>query len=614
MPASRRGVTLLPSEAAPANGAWLPFPSVDRRTFLRGTAGLAVAGAFARLDLASAGAQTAPPPIGPVPLQPPANWPPAPGKYDGLIGEWIYTENLLPGSDGWRIGGTEPAGTRAIASGGLTPQAIEGYLDATSARLGQRVGFHVSSVTSTYTIDAYRMGWYQGFGGRLVWRSGPLPGWQQGPPRVDPATNMIEAPWDTTYELTLHGPPFIPGCYLFRLTAADGSARLVPLTIRDDHSRARFVVVNAVADWQAYNEWGGASLYYGRAAAARTFDARARVVSFDRPYDWGLGAADFIGAELPLIMRMEEAALDVTYVTSIDVHQRPDLLKRHKAVLSTAHDEYWTAKMRNGFEAARDSGVNLAFFGANAMFRQVRFEDSSHGSLRHEVCYKSAKEDPVTDKQLTTVNWREAPLERPEASLVGAQYEGLGIFDLEVTFPDAWIWEQTSVVAGQKFAGVMGPEYDRVYPSSPDNIEILARSPFAQGRKGLTHADTTYYSASSGAGVFASGTIGWLNHLEPIDASGAPREPALYHATMNILRLFGAGPAGRARQSVPNRAQADAQSKTADTQAKKKTGPPPPQYVPEPGAPVDTPPPSEPSYEGGGGGSGGTILPPLPTP
>lgn len=530
---------------------------VDRRSFLKGSVGLAAAGAFARLDLGVAGAAPGPPPapVAPASLAPTA-WPPTPGAYTGLVADWVVAENALPGSDGWRIGGPEPAGTVAANRDGPVTPGIEGYLDATSATLGQRIAFHVSSASPTYTIEAYRMGWYQGQGGRLVWQSDQLPGWRQRAPRVDEETNLAEAHWDTTYEITLHAPPFVPGCYLFRLTGADGASRLVPLTIRDDTSHARFVVINPVADWQAYNEWGGASLYYGRGAGegSRNFGNRARVVSYDRPYDWGLGAADFIGADLPLIMRMEEAGLDVTYATSIDVHDSPERLKRHAAVLSTAHDEYWTMQMRQGVEGARDAGVNLVFFGANAMFRQVRLEDSPQGPFRHQVCYKSSSEDPLRQEapDFTTVNWREAPVSRPECSLIGVQYDGLGWADLVVTNPEGWIWADTGIERGQTFPRVVGPEFDRISSASPENVEIMARSPIEEVSGRESHADMTYYSAPSGAGVFATGTIAWIDKLTPGDGTLAPREPQLYHATMNVLRAFGAGPAGGVHASTPN--------------------------------------------------------------
>jgi hypothetical protein len=414
---------------------------------------------------------------------------------------------------------------------------------------------------------------------------------KQPPPRVHEDTNLVEAEWEPSYRLTPRFPTFLPGCYLFRLVA-DGASRLVPLTIRNDASQARYLVVNAVADWQAYNEWGGASVYYGRrsSGSSRNYGARARVVSFDRPYDWGLGAGDFIGAELPLIMRMEEAGLDVTYATSIDVHRDPARLLRHRAALSLAHDEYWTHEMRAAFEGARDQGVNLVFFGANAMFRQVRLEDSPLGPFRREVCYKSASEDPIERSELTTVNWRDAPLGRPEAALIGVQYDGQGFADLEVTNPDGWIWEETGVGYRQKFRGVIGPEFDRVFSSSPTNIQVFARSAIREKTDRDTWADIAYYSAPSGAGVFSTGTIGWISTLNPHNYTNMPREPQLYHATMNVLRLFGAGPAGAARPSIPNSSSV-------------RPSPLPPKPKPAtPATPPTTAPPAAPPPPDPGGG------------
>jgi hypothetical protein len=407
---------------------------------------------------------------------------------------------------------------------------------------------------------------------------------------------MAEAQWDPTFELTLHGPPFVPGVYLFCLTTAGGWKRHVPLTIRDDLSRSKYLFVNAVADWQAYNEWGGGSVYYGGVGHSRNYGARSRVVSFDRPYDWGLGAGDFIGAELPLLMRMEEAGLDVTYCTSVDVHENPDLLKRHTAVLSTAHDEYWSMPMRNAFESARDAGTNVAFWGANAMFRQIRFQDSPNGKNRREVCYKSASEDPVDNRNLTTVNWRDAPLDMPEASIIGVQYDGQGFADLEVNNPDGWIWEATGVGYGQKFGGVIGPEFDRQFGASPENLEVFARSAIREKQGRATYADTAYYSAPSGAGVFASGTNGWISRLKYHYSTPDPLEPQLYHATMNVLRLFGQGPAGKARPANGNA------SSISPSALPEEPPPPPKRYapaVPPPTSPPNTPPP--------------TLLPPLST-
>jgi hypothetical protein len=368
---------------------------------------------------------------------------------------------------------------------------------------------------------------------------------------------MVDAShWETTYELTLDDN-YPPGCYLFRLVGENGSDWHVPLTVRDDASRARFLMVNGESEWQAYNEYGGYSLYFGRGSRGRNFESRARVVSFDRPYALGAGSGDFIGLEHPLVMRLEEQGFDVTYATSIDLHTKPDMLQQHTAFLSPGHDEYWSAPMRDGAEKARDAGVNLAFFGANAAYRQVRFEDSSVGANRHQVCYKSAAEDPMTkvNPALSTVNWRDAPVSRPEMQLVGVGYDGNPVkADLVIADPGAWVFEGLGFRAGQVIGpDVIGPEFDRAFPgSSPKNLQVLAHSPVRVGRR-ASFADTSYYSSASGAGVFASASIWWLTKLSPPRLFAAsPYIPEIVEITLNVLRAFGEGPAGKKYPSQGN--------------------------------------------------------------
>ena len=96
------------------------------------------------------------------------------------------------------------------------------------------------------------------------------------------ATNTYEARWDPTTTFVI-GEDWPVGSYLLKLVASTGQQRWVPLTVRDDASTATYVVVNSVNTWQAYNRWGGCSLYDCRAVPG----GRSRMVSFDRPYDIG---------------------------------------------------------------------------------------------------------------------------------------------------------------------------------------------------------------------------------------------------------------------------------------------------------------------------------------
>jgi len=458
-----------------------------------------------------------------------------------IYANWVREENAKPGTSSWNLdnGGTNQ---------------IEGYASAVSAQQGDTLTMFVSTQAPTFTAQAFRMGYYQGQGGRLVWSSTTLPGTRQALPSVTPGTNMVEASWAPSFHLPITSQ-FPPGVYLVKLQGSDGFQHHIPFTVRDDSSHAAYLVQNSVTSWQAYNEWGSYSLYYGTQGRERDFAHRARIVSFDRPYDKGDGSSDFLGLEHPLIMLMEQMGLDVTYTTDVDVHQNPAVLMNHRSFWSLGHDEYWSTPMRDGAEAARDAGVNLAFLGSNAAFRQIRFEPSPNGPNRHQVCYKSAAEDPMSrvNAPLTTVNWRDAPVSRPESIMIGQQYESNPVnADLVFVDPSAWMFAGTGIQAGTRIAVGVGSEYDRYYPTQagPHNVQILAHSPLVcNGRPSF--ADMTYYTAPSGAGVFATGSIYWITKLSQ-PGPGSDYNPLAVAVTKNLLTAFGSGPVGERYPSVSN--------------------------------------------------------------
>lgn len=475
---------------------------------------------------------------------------------------WLAAENARPGTTDWKIDDDVPG-----ASDDLPPGWLEGYADTTSARPGQSVQLFVACDGDSWHAEAYRMGWYGGAGGRLLWTSDEIPTqWQLRTTR-DRTTKMNRAHWDPSLTFTV-GDDWPPGAYLVKLVSNAGPAHYVPLTVRDDQAVGSLMVVSAVATWQAYNPWGGCSLY-------ECFDGpgRSTVVSFDRPYarTYGHGSADFLTHELPLIGLIEELGIDTVYATNVDLHTTslaatPDgadvddsldrLLAGRTALLSTGHDEYYSTPMRNTLEAARERGINLAFFGANAVYRHVRLEPNEEGRpFRQMPNYRTAGADPLTPTapEQSTVQWRNDPLSRPESALIGVQYFAAGITgNLRVVSPDNWIFEGLDVERGTSFRKLIAIEVDGLGPKSaePENLEVLASSPIRFKDSVYEHA-MTYYAHESGAGVFATGTIAWIHALDTTWPDDTTRE-FVRGATTNVLRAFAAGPTGRAHPSRPN--------------------------------------------------------------
>jgi hypothetical protein len=456
---------------------------------------------------------------------------------------WVIAENRKPGTSKWRIRDSAPT-------------SIEGFADMVSAQHGDEVTLYVSTPARSFHVEAYRIGYYQGTGGRFVWRSTRQRGHDQPSPTWTSGTNMIEAHWSPSIRIRI-GDDWPQGVYMLKLVASNGAQSYVPLTLRDDSSHAALVIQNSVTTWQAYNDWGGYSLYHG---AGGSFSARSRVVSFDRPYLARRGSADFFWIESPLVYLAERMGLDVTYWTDIDLHERPELLMHHRALVSLGHDEYWSSEMRRGALAARTRGINLAFLGANDVYRHIRLVASPLGKHRREVNYKVASEDPLygVDNEEVTSQWREGPESKPESVLLGGLYQCNPVHaDMVISAASSWVFAGTGLANGDRLPGAIDLEYDRVDGSlpTPASVQILAHSPLSCRGRG-DHADVTYYTTRRGGGVIDMASQGWIPLLtcEPPQETTRCDRRAI-RITANILRMFARGPVGIDHPSRPNLAR-----------------------------------------------------------
>jgi hypothetical protein len=464
------------------------------------------------------------------------------GRFGGQasrLASLVRRENQRPGSRGWQLSRLG------------RPHEIEGWVDRSSVLPGERVRLHVSTTAPLYTVSAVRVGWYGGQLGRWVWHSMVLRGVRQAAPRVTGPQHLVVTDWPVSLQVDTAGWP--TGNYLFRLDASTGGQRYVPLDVRAPSAAGAVVVVSADTTWQAYNAYGGYSLYHGPDGA---FADRARAVSFDRPYgiETGAGASEYSENMRPLVSVVERLDLPADYVSDIDLDRDPRLLAGARAVVLTGHDEYWSSRMRSALLSARDGGANLAFLGANSGYRHVRFQPSGTGPDRVEVCYKIPAEDPLLgrDDMEVTGQWRSPPDPRPESVLTGVFYQSNPVrAALVVVDPTSWLLAGTGAKAGLALPGLVAPEYDRVDLAvpTPRPIEIWAHSPLTvHGRADF--ADAAYYTAGNGAGVFATGTIAWIKSLEGAD--GPAVERITNSVTTTVLEAFAAGPAGRSHPAVDN--------------------------------------------------------------
>jgi hypothetical protein len=469
---------------------------------------------------------------------------------DGVEASWMLEENAKPGTTAWRIN----------AQSG---PSISGYADHTSAQVGQRVSLYVSTAAAGFHVEAYRMGYYGGDGARLIWQSSDLTGVSQPTCPVTSGTYMVSCHWQRSLSFTV-GAAWVQGDYLLKLVTGAGGASYVPLTVTDPSSHATYVIQNSVLTWQAWNPYGGYDCFQGPTGQLGPTDPiRSRVVSYDRPYDYsysdGEGAADFLNLEYPAVRFAEEHGLDVTYWTDIDVTEHPSLLEHHKVLISLGHNEFWSAPERQAVVTAESQGVNMMFLGATPALRPARLVSSALGPDREMVAYRDASADPIeqTDPALATANeWADPPLDKPSSEIVGQTYGGYGINDpMVITDPDAWPFAHTGLHQDSELAHLILGDYDHYVAGEPGptDVQILAHSPVSTSYGHTDDSDMIYYSdRQSEAGVFSTGTIGWVGYLNAC-GPGVPCA-TVQTITGNVLRLFGQGPAGRRQPSVSNTA------------------------------------------------------------
>jgi hypothetical protein len=473
---------------------------------------------------------------------------------------------------------------------------IQGFATQISTNIGQTVDFKIATDSTHYRIDIYRMGYYGGDGARKVASiDKSLTTAQIQPhPIVDMTLGLIDAGnWSVSASWNIPADA-VSGVYFAKLVREDGveDASIVPFVVRDDASTSNIVFQTSDTTWQAYNAWGGASLYYGEVpvdpnnmigylppncSCGLTAIGRASAVSYNRPIITTTspagGTHDFIfGAESAAISWLEQNGYDVSYISGVDATRSGSLLLNHDAFLSVGHDEYWSAEQRANVEAARDSGVNLAFWSGNEVYWKVRWETSIDGNgtpYRTMVSYKETWGTSSDPSNIGTGTWRDPryadPGQQPENALTGTMFTvdsyRLDTITIPYDYSNLRFWRNTDVAnlqPGQTYSlvqNLLGYEWDSdvengFRPAGLVNLSLSSVSVDTYlrdygttiGSAVATHS-LTMYRAASGALVFGAGTVFWSWGLsDNHEGAATPTDPNVQQAMVNMFADMGIQP------------------------------------------------------------------------
>jgi hypothetical protein len=363
---------------------------------------------------------------------------------------WVQRENLKKGDVKWDVG--VPLRFSADFTRRREVPRIEGHLSSASATCGESVSLTTVG-SKKFQVEIYRMGYYKNAGARLI--------------------RTLASPKSITVDSTM-----VPGQYLLKLRSLKRASTFVPLMVTGSGAND-LTFVSSVLTWQSYNQWGGDSLYKG---ADGNRETAAAVVSFDRPYD-GDGSGQFRYMEQPLVTLMEKAGLDINYITDFEVDSKPEVFAQTRSIVLGGHSEFWTRSMRQHFDSAVASGVNLIVFGGNTGYA-------------------------ITEIKVREISGRTPyrDIGQPESLLLGSQYFALGIRKDLVSNN---VWPFSVLGKDALIKGIYGFEADTAMGTVGPGVQVLARAVISPTEKGFV-AMTTYYTAPSGAAVMNMGTNGWV--------------------------------------------------------------------------------------------------------
>lgn len=466
-----------------------------------------------------------------------------------LSSHWVAEENAQPGIkmaiQDWKDLDLQNAQGSAL------------WLNRSSGSCGDTVAIHASlygvngdsNRSRIRTVEALRIGWYEGSGARLVWSSGPIKLKREKILYSRTATRMIETKWPTTLNLKIDSS-WVPGFYLFVTRSPDGAIEnSAPFVLHSPLGSSKLMVMHSFITWNTYNTFGGRSGYLGSGATKIEMRKdRSRVVSLDRPIV-GSGGSSIHRDGISLVHFLEREGLNYDQFSDLDLDSWPSITQSYNGVILGGHPEYFTRRIFETLISARNTGINIAILGANTGIWQMRMARSTFGTNRRIIIYRNATEDPVVDLRHISIKYEDKRLNIPPTLLTGALTDGVHVYgDLKAIHIPTWL----KVAANARINGI-SPDSEVEHAvstvASPPQLHILFsgsmhyRDAPTVGRppRPVSIAQSIWFTTPSGAAIFNAGVTTWSCDLIETCAYGTVDEASrkvMVSVTAQILKLW----------------------------------------------------------------------------
>jgi hypothetical protein len=442
----------------------------------------------------------------------------------------------------------------------LLSDRLLGYAWPKWCRAGERVEFRVHAV-EPYKLGLWRYGYRKDFIRNIGWydNHGPRACMQTLPDRHFVETGVA---WNNGFGVhrQVIDAPEKTGLYYFHTKGESGAFFSFPLVVAPVKPQARLAVLASTNTWNAYNPFGGRSNYimasrmidtpivnslydlprynlaeYGEWKSSSDFAP----LSFDRPEPVnyvpehvqctdpieGRQACHLAPAEWRLLGWLERERFDYDLYSEYQLHDDSLSLDAYRVLILSVHPEYWSERMyRTVKRWVFERGGRLMYLGGNGLNCAVELGDNGTTMRclnQWPACFESRFHAKVES----------------EANLLGVVFSDAGAMTVapyEVVEPDHWVFAGTGLKRGARFGtrtlherygdGASGHETDKTSPSSPKNVQVLARGLNPDNGGG----EMVYFDTAGGGAVFSVGSITYPTALLC--------DPPTSAITLNVLK------------------------------------------------------------------------------
>ncbi len=435
----------------------------------------------------------------------------------------------------------------------LLSDGLLGYAWPKCVRSGEQSEFRVHT-SEPYKLELWRYGWRKEHAKNLGWydEHGPRANVQITPDGDYTQTGVRwnEVGFHSAHLRQLVTSPAQTGLYYFHAKTSSGAFFSFPWVVAPAKPQTPVAVLASDINWNAYNNFGGRSNYiHAEAFPPRpTVNARQELLrytdprhmtwgaegyaplSFDRPEPInhvpeheqacdpveGRAACHVAPTEWRLLAWLEREGFAYDLYSETQLHAGVLDLDQYRVLMLGPHPEYWTKIMYQRVKNwVFQRGGRLVYLGGNGLNCEVEIIDD-----RTMVVHNGDARDLWSGTY--PAESRFGRRNESEANLLGVVFTDSGIMTAapyKVVDASHWAFAKTGLGEGELFGekcqhrrvpgGASGHETDKISPSSPKQVRLLAKGTNPDGGG----AEMVQFDVPGGGSVFSVGSICYPNSL-----------------------------------------------------------------------------------------------------